>query len=173
MQPSEYNSGYPNISNCPNCGSTSVQLMLSYSPWLTPASHVLCIDCQMQGPIACSQREEDAIDIQDLECLAEPTGFEITAIAAWNSLPRRPDYNDVDCAGCQERRRSALTWTTDPPKVAGWYWYQLEGHVPEPKKIESSFDGEEYFGVRDGWYVNRITKKPHVKYAGPIPAPLD
>lgn len=35
------------------------------------------------------------------------TGYMITpaaAIAAWNSMPR------------------ALTWTTEPPKVEGWYW---------------------------------------------------
>ena len=76
-------------------------------------------------------------------------------VAAWNKLPR------------------ALTWTHEPPKVAGWYWYQLDGHAAEPRKIDSSFDGEEYLGVRDGWYVNRITKKPHVKWAGPIPAPID
>lgn len=140
---------------CPACGSEHTVVAKNFSPWFTAGSHVLCIDCQMQGPIACSQREEDAITIEDLREMIEPTGFESAAIAAWNRLPR------------------ALRWTTEPPKVAGWYWYQLEGHVPEPKKIESSFDGEEYFGVRDGWYVNRITKKPHVKYAGPIHAPLD
>lgn len=67
----------------------------------------------------------------------------------------------------------ALPWTHEPPKVAGWYWYQLDGHAAEPRKIDSSFDGEEYLGVRDGWYVNRITKKPHVKWAGPIAPPVD
>ena len=76
-------------------------------------------------------------------------------IDRWNAMPR------------------ALRWTHEPPKVAGWYWYQLDGHAAEPRKIDSSFDGEEYLGVRDGWYVNRITKKPHVKWAGPIPAPID
>ena len=94
---------------CPACGSASVQLMTSYSPWFTQAFHVLCIDCQMQGPIACSQREEDAIDIQDLECLAGSTGFEAAAIAAWNTIPR------------------ALRWTNEPPKVAGWYFQRTAG----------------------------------------------
>lgn len=37
---------------------------------------------------------------------------EAAAIAAWNSLPR------------------ALTWTTEPPKVAGWYWFSVcKGHA--------------------------------------------
>lgn len=147
MQPSEYNSGYPNISNCPNCGSTSVQLMTSYSPWFTPASHVLCIDCQMQGPIACSQLEEDAIDIQDLECLAEPTGFEIAAIAAWNQLPR------------------ALTWTTEPPKVAGWY---LRRHNIAGRWSEADVMNFTRLSVK-----NSIIRSAMIQWAGPIPTPLE
>ncbi len=165
MQPSEYNSGYPNISNCPNCGSTRVQLMTSYSPWFTPASHVLCRDCQMQGPIACSQREEDAIGIQDLECLAEPTEFEAAAIAAWNSLPRRPDYNDVDCAGCPERRRGYLTWTTEPPKVAGWY---LRRHNIAGRWSEADVMNFTRLSVK-----NSIIRSAMIQWAGPIPMPLE
>ena len=129
----------PELKPCPACGSMSVQLMLSYSPWFTPASHVLCIDCQMQGPIACSQREEDAIDIQDLECLAEPTGFEITAIAAWNALPR------------------ALTWTHEPPKVAGWYWH----HMPPA------------FGTVIEFFDPEISKAGCGEWAGPIAPPVE
>lgn len=41
----------------------------------------------------------------------EPGG-ESAAITAWNALPR------------------ALTWTTEPPKVAGWYWFSVcKGHT--------------------------------------------
>ena len=34
------------------------------------------------------------------------------AVTAWNALPR------------------ALTWTHEPPKVAGWYWFSMgKGHA--------------------------------------------
>lgn len=37
---------------------------------------------------------------------------ESAAIAAWNAMPR------------------ALTWTHEPPKVAGWYWFSIgKGHA--------------------------------------------
>lgn len=136
---------------CPACGSASVQLMTSYSPWFTQAFHVLCIDCQMQGPIACSQREEDAIDIQDLECLAGSTGFEAAAIAAWNALPR------------------ALTWTHEPPKVAGWYWWRTsKGQNVNTIQIWS----------RSGVLVycfdtEFITALDRGEWAGPISPPID
>ena len=133
------------LKECPACGSMSVQLMLSYSPWFTPAFHVLCIDCQMQGPIACSQREEDAIDIQDLECLAGSTGFEAAAISAWNTLPR------------------ALTWTHEPPKVMGWYWMRQQGE---------SFDLIQHYNQADidGRFDNEKQLK---QWAGPIALPVE
>ena len=145
----------PELKPCPACGSMSVQLMLSYSPWFTTASHVLCIDCQMQGPIACSQREEDAIDIQDLECLAEPTGFEITAIAAWNALPR------------------ALTWTTEPPKVAGWYWMrEIDGDPTKTTMIAYAYYG--IAGVRLRSPLGcRMKSASAYEYAGPIAPPVE
>ena len=130
---------------CPACGSASVQLMTSCSPWFTQAFHVLCIDCQMQGPIACSQREEDAIDIQDLECLAGSTGFEAAAIAAWNTIPR------------------ALRWTTEPPKVAGWYWVRQRGEA---------FDLIQHYNQADidaGFDNERRLKQ----WAGPIAPPIE
>ena len=134
------------ILTCPACGSASVQLMTSYSPWFTQAFHVLCIDCQMQGPIACSQREEDAIDIQDLECLAGSTGFEAAAIAAWNSLPR------------------ALTWTNEPPKVAGFYFLKMaSGTISMVYLSEQDIKDKDWHGCVGQW----------VAIAGPIHTPLD
>ena len=140
---------------CPACGSASVQLMTSYSPWFTQAFHVLCIDCQMQGPIACSQREEDAIDIQDLECLAGSTGFEAAAIAAWNALPR------------------ALRWTHEPPKVAGWYW-RKETAADRAHVFHFTGNWEDY-GER--WESDRVCQLPLILndnlWAGPIAPPIE
>ena len=141
---------------CPACGSASVQLMTSYSPWFTQAFHVLCIDCQMQGPIACSQREEDAIDIQDLECLAGSTGFEAAAISAWNSLPR------------------ALTWTNEPPKVAGWYWCRVS-KLYQPRLVEV-YDSEDglRFGSGDSWQEPSMSVEScGFEWAGPIAQPIE
>ena len=142
------------ILTCPACGSASVQLMTSYSPWFTQAFHVLCIDCQMQGPIACSQREEDAIDIQDLECLAGSTGFEAAAIAAWNSLPR------------------ALRWTNESPKVAGQYWQRKIGY-PQSATIASIDDFGSGMRCKSTWGDRTIEKWSEFEWAGPIALPVE
>ena len=153
---------------CPACGSEHSVVARNFSPWFTAGSHVLCIDCQMQGPIACSQREADATTIEDLREMIEPTGFESAAITSWNSLPRRPDYNDVDCAGCPERRRSALTWGEEPPKVPGWYWWRW-----------AKYQGWMCLAVRDGLIVEHPRKVlRHAQdiggqWAGPIAPPLE
>ena len=83
-------------------------------------------------------------------------------VDAWNSLPRRPDYNDVDCAGCPERRRGYLTWTAEPPKVAGWYWWRDVSHKGEATTL--------YMPQPQ---VERIKTYPGEEWAGPIPAPLE
>ena len=156
---------------CPACWSRRSKLMLSYSPWFTAAVHVLCADCQMQGPIACSRKEEDAITVDDLNHMTEPTGFEAAAIAAWNSLPRRPDYNDVDCAGCPERRHSALTWTTEPPKVPGWYW-RKETSGGNMHVLHFTGNWDDY---GEHWDSDRVFALPlnfsDNLWAGPIPTP--
>ena len=137
---------------CPACGSEHTVVAKNFSPWFTAGSHVLCIDCQMQGPIACSQREEDAITIEDLREMIEPTGFESAAIAAWNRLPR------------------ALTWTTAPPKVAGWYpWRSGKGQNMTMIQIHI------FNGVCGFWDGNGVFKTDlnRGEWAGPIPAPID
>ena len=130
---------------CPACGSEHTVVAKNFSPWFTAGSHVLCIDCQMQGPIACSQREEDAITIEDLREMIEPTGFESAAIAAWNRLPR------------------ALRWTYEPPKVAGVYL------------IRSMFDGEQQgeIGVITVKTPFGYDKSHFMQFAGPIALPVE
>lgn len=63
------------------------------------------------------------------------------AIAAWNALPR------------------ALTWTDEPPKVPGWYWYR---HKPSRTiaMINIDVDPTEYESLPGQW-------------AGPIPEPRE
>ena len=78
--------------------------------------------------------------------------------AAWNSLPRRPDYNDVDCAGCPERRRGYLTWTTEPPKDDGWYWVRCTA--------ADDFPIIKHVAQRDA--TAALLKR---EWAGPIPEP--
>ena len=133
------------ILTCPACGSEHTVVAKNFSPWFTAGSHVLCIDCQMQGPIACSQREEDAITIEDLREMIEPTGFESAAIAAWNTLPR------------------TLTWTHEPPKVMGWYWMRQQGE---------SFDLIQHYNQADidGRFDNEKQLK---QWAGPIALPVE
>lgn len=68
-------------------------------------------------------------------------------IAAWNALPR------------------ALTWTNDPPKVAGAY-YTRDTRYPEEAGIVQITSQQ----------AERLTKKgasPFIQYAGPIPEPID
>jgi hypothetical protein len=95
------------------------------------------------------------------------------AEAAWNKLPRRPDYNDVDCAGCPERRRGYLTWTTEPPKVEGWYW-RKETAKDRAHVFHFTGNWEDY---GEHWESDRVCPLPlnlnGNLWAGPIPEPLE
>ena len=68
----------------------------------------------------------------------------------WNFLPR------------------ALRWTTDQPKVAGWYWWRW-----------AKFQEHTCIEVRDGLIVEHPRKQLRDadeiggEWAGPIPPPLD
>lgn len=69
------------------------------------------------------------------------------AIEAHNSLPR------------------ALRFTSDPPKVAGWYWLR-----------DLNFPEESCIVCISNQQSERLCEKgaiPFTEYAGPIPTPLD
>ena len=96
----------------------------------------------------------------------------------WKSLPRRPDYNDVDCAGCPERRRWYLTWTTEPPNVehvGKWFWSKIPGQSMAVPVIVAELDG--VLGIGRGTSEQGLTMQTcrefGVKFAGPIPTPLE
>lgn len=72
--------------------------------------------------------------------MAGPTRTTIAeAVDAWNALPR------------------ALTWTDEPPKVPGWYWWR---NLSKPQVVHSN---------------NFKNRKPHPadEWAGPIPEPRE
>lgn len=140
---------------CPACRSVNCRLIEREM-----SAYVVCDfkGCWMSGPIK---------------------EYADSAIAAWNKLPRRPDYNDVDCAGCPERRRSALTWTTDPPKVAGWYWMRRKLHGKWRNRgivhIYMDFSGTKTLQAK-GWgrMVGGLESFGiDFEWAGPIPTPLE
>lgn len=68
------------------------------------------------------------------------------AIAAWNSLPR------------------ALTWTTEPPKVTGWYLSRTSGNV------SVQFLPEKFIREK-GAHALQILGSD--EWAGPIPQPKE
>lgn len=80
---------------------------------------------------------------------------EAEAIAAWNALPR------------------ALTWTHEPPKVAGWYW-RKETAADRAHVFHFTGNWEDY---GEHWDSDRVCQLPlnlnGNLWAGPIPAPLD
>ena len=68
------------------------------------------------------------------------------AIAEWNSIPR------------------ALTWTNEPPKVPGWYWFK-DGLFCKKGGI---------MRITDVWIEEiKKTSGPHDQWAGPIPEPRE
>lgn len=81
---------------CPACGSYNCECLvctINADEKQTVHFHMSCEDCYTSGPIA-----DD----------------EASAKEKWNSMPRRPDYNDVDCAGCPERRlRAERDWLVE------------------------------------------------------------
>ena len=136
------------LKECPACGSDNVECLvctINADEKQDVHFHIACESCYTSGPIADNGK---------------------IAADKWNSLPRRPDYNDVDCAGCPERRRSALTWTTEPPKVPGWYWWRW-----------AKYQGWMCLAVRDGLIVEHPRKVlRHAQdiggqWAGPIAPP--
>ena len=144
----------PELKPCPACGGSRLTVR-SYMPQnfrLDDKYYVRC-KCKTSGPYC---------------------DTEAAAIAAWNSLPRRPDYNDVDCAGCPERRRGLLTWTTEPPKVPGWYWCRLSKlNMPRCVEVYGS-EGGLRFGSGDSWREPSMSVESEgFEWAGPIAPPVE
>lgn len=131
---------------CPACGSDNVECLvctINADENQDVHFHIACEACYTSGPIADNGK---------------------IAADKWNSLPRRPDYNDVDCAGCPERRRSALTWTTEPPKVPGFYFLKMaSGTISMVYLSEADIMDNDWHGSIGQWVAN----------AGPIHTPRE
>ena len=116
------------LRGCPHCGPrTEVDVN---------SIQLVCLSCGLHGPVTAGQGED---------CTA--------AIAAWNSLPRHPQ------------------WTTEPPTEPGWYWRQ-QGHcIPTIVKVtDRNFGrGEKCLAV-DG-ETREYFLTCNAQWAGPIPEP--
>lgn len=75
------------------------------------------------------------------------------AVAAWNALPR------------------ALTWTEEPPKVPGWYWFKSEYCIRIVSLEQDSRKMDDlYVSVGSvGMWMSTL----HGQWAGPIPEPRE
>lgn len=83
----------------------------------------------------------------------EPADTAKKAMESWNALPR------------------ALTWTNEPPKVAGWYWWD-NGHVQSLARVRI-IDGKlsmTDYGCRD---VKIRDCDLVERWAGPIAPPVE
>ena len=75
------------------------------------------------------------------------------AAALWNALPR------------------ALTWTNEPPKVPGWYWFNDEYGIRIAWIKHDSRKMNELYAVIGG--VGNWMSNLHGQWAGPIPEPVE
>lgn len=75
------------------------------------------------------------------------------AAASWNALPR------------------ALEWTTEPPKVPGWYWFKDEYGIRIARIKHDSRKMNELYAVIGG--VGNWMSILHGQWAGPIPEPRE
>jgi hypothetical protein len=63
-----------------------------------------------------------------------------------------------------------MTWTTEPPTVAGWYWYQPTYSRPECVYVGDTADGRPVWMQRGG--TDLAERLPDLgRWAGPIPPP--
>ena len=76
------------------------------------------------------------------------------AVGKWNALPR------------------ALTWTLDPPKVAGWWWYHWRSGKGQNMTMIQTHIFNGVCGYWDGNGVFR-TDLNRGEWAGPISPPID
>ena len=75
------------------------------------------------------------------------------AAASWNALPR------------------AMTWTTEQPKVPGWYWFKGEYGIRIAWIKHDSRKMNELYAVIGG--VGNWMSTLHGQWAGPIPEPQE
>ena len=139
---------------CPFCGMkyNEKAVMLVLEPCDTDGYFVQCLDCGACGPVGYPEEydhyDSDAVEKAEEEAKAK-------ALDLWANIKPR-----------------ALTWTTEPPKVAGWYFQRTAG---EDQTINVAYV---YSGLA-GLYCKCGCRNTPLKcwigfeWAGPISAPID
>ena len=137
----------PKLKPCPFCGAQPTLRENIYGS----GEYLASINCPcINGDVA------ESYFLRSGETQKQATN---KSIAAWNTrtepLPR------------------ALTWTTDPPKVAGWYW-RKETAKDRTHVFHFTGNWEDY---GEHWESDRVCPLPLKLngnlWAGPIDAPLE
>lgn len=78
------------------------------------------------------------------------------------------NWND----GNYEDDPRVLTWTTEPPKVAGWYWCRDMNGETRLHNVQNFVGGPRLFvcGISKHIYPDELTG---IEWAGPIPTPKE
>lgn len=134
------------ISPCPACGGITVDAMKLINN-LCEGYNAAADEPAMQElkPLPCPLCGSKEPKVNRGCGVVTCCEISVEDVAAWNKLPR------------------ALTWTHEPPKVAGWYWVRQQGE---------NFDLIQHYNQADidaGFDNERRLKQ----WAGPIPLPLE
>ena len=100
--------------------------------------------CMGKAPIIKEGARIDIVCPNCLLALPAPLGSLEWLVDQWNALP------------------SALRWTHEPPKVAGWYWWRDVSHK-----------GEATIQYMSQSQVERLKTYPGEEWAGPILTPRE
>ena len=140
---------------CPFCGMkyNEKAVMLVLEPCDTDGYFVQCLDCGACGPVGYPEEydhyDSDAVQKAEEEAKAK-------ALDLWANIKPR-----------------ALTWTHEPPKVAGWYW-RKETAKDRAHVFHFTGNWEDY---GEHWESDRVCQLPlnlnGNLWAGPISPPID
>lgn len=138
----------PKLKPCPFCGAQPTLRENIYGS----GEYLASINCPcINGDVA------ESYFLRSGETQKQATN---KSIAAWNtrteSLPR------------------ALTWTTEPPKVAGWYWCRPSTlNMPRCVEVYGAWEQLMFGSKRDDFNPQMPVTREGFEWAGPIPTPLE
>ena len=118
------------------------------------------LPCPACGSIDCeclfAEDEMYSVDCVDCSMRGPAERNPDSAITAWNKLPR------------------ALTWTHEPPKVAGWYWCrECKSGVTLCVEVYGASSFLLFGSKRDDFNPQRPVTVDGIEWAGPISPPID
>ena len=155
----------PEVMPCPFCGMkyNEKAVMLVLEPCDTDGYFVQCLDCGACGPVGYPEEydhyDSDAVQKAEEEAKAK-------ALDLWANI-----------------KPSALPWTHEPPKMAGWYWWRsgpgqnattirVHEYIKAVLLGETCDQEEKVIGYWDqnGTFRTDIDRG---EWAGPIAPPID